>query len=222
MSKPRAGYGTDTPERDRCYTPPYAVDILIPFLPVGVTIWEPACGGNHIVWQLREHGFTVFGTDLDIGVDFFSFELGAYDVQITNPPYQAGIKNRWIEQSYLRGKPFALLMQLDTLGTSADDLFDRYGVEIIIPRKRIDFFMPEQGYRDGGSAFKTAWFTWGLNIGKSLTWVDMVKPREAEVLASVERLRAKYSLDRKPPVKVQRAAPLIEVGDTVWRQGFLV
>ena len=221
MTKPRQSYGTDSPERDRCYTPPYAVDILIPFLPRGAVIWESACGGNHIVWQLRHHGYTVVGTDIEHGIDALSYEPPCYDIQVTNPPYQAALKNRWIEQSYLRRKPFALLMQLDTLGTSAANYFARYGVEIIIPDKRIDFFMPDAGYQDNGAAFKTVWFTHGLGIGQQLNFVEMDKPPAAEVVASVERLRARHAGERQP-VEVSASGPMVEIGDTVWRQGVLV
>ncbi len=219
MTKPRNSYGTDTPDRDRCYTPPYAVDILIPFLPKSAVIWESACGGNHIVWQLRERGYTVIGTDVERGVDFFRHELPHYDIQITNPPYQSSLKNRWIELSYLRRKRFALLMQLDTLGTPASRFFQR-GIEIIIPDQRIDFFMPVAGYQEGGAPFKTAWFTRGLNIGQQLTWVEMIKPPADEVIASVERLKNKYQSPRQSAAVI-KSGTLVEVDDQVWQQGVL-
>lgn len=219
MAKPRQSYGKNASGKDRCYTPPYGVGMLIPFLPKGVTIWESACGGNYIAWALLDYGFDVVATDKEsTGTDYFAFEPDAYDVQVTNPPYQAETKRDWIERAYLLGKPFALLMQGDTMFTKGvGQLFDQYGVEILVPSERIDFFMPHKGYTEGGARFKTCWFTWGLQIGKALTYVEISKPDRFEVLASVERLAKKYG---RSPInrQVQPSPTLIKDSGKLWQQ----
>jgi len=48
-------------------------------------------------------------------------------------------------------------------------LFREYGLQLIIPNKRINFETPSK--KGSGSWFATAWFTWGLNLPKDLMFV---------------------------------------------------
>lgn len=43
-----------------------------------------------------------------------------------------------------------------------------HGLEVIFLDTRINFENPDNG--KSGSWFATAWFTWGLNIGKEMTF----------------------------------------------------
>lgn len=45
---------------DSCYTPFYAVDPLLPYLPSGVGVWESACGSGQIVKKLTASGLGGF------------------------------------------------------------------------------------------------------------------------------------------------------------------
>lgn len=86
---------------------------------------------------------------------------------ITNPPYT--IKNQFLERCYLLGLPFALLMPLASLETTKrQKLFRKFGVEVILLPKRVDFETPSGN--GSGAWFAVAWFTCGLNIGKELTF----------------------------------------------------
>lgn len=158
---------------DHCQTPPYALDPLIPYLPKAA-IWEPAAGEGYLVEGLYDAGFNVVQSRIEDGQNFFDYEPDDWQAQVTNPPYS--VKYQWLERSYQLGKPFALLLPVETLGAqSGQNLFRQYGLEIVFLDKRVDFKMPNAGWQGGGSQFPVAWFTWGLKIGKELTFATIDK-----------------------------------------------
>lgn len=180
--KPQNNRIDETGLSDRCYTPAYALDPILPYLKPGWVIWEPAAGGGNMVRVFESSGFSVVAGDIDTGQDFFKYEPARWDVQITNPPYNVRDKYRWIERSYQLGKPFALLMQLDTLGVeSAACHFRQYGVQVISITPRVNFIMPNAGLTGGGAHFPVSWFTWGLNLPRDLMFVQLT-PRPDEQL----------------------------------------
>ena len=155
-------------------TPIIALNPLFPYIDKEWVIWEPACGSGNLVRGLSNEGYRVIGSDINIigpsdnlrNLDFLKDYIPC-DFIITNPPYS--IKQQFLQRCYELGKPFALLLPLTTFETKRrQDLFKKYGVEIIFFDKRINFETPSgQG---SGSWFSTAWFTHGLNIGKELTF----------------------------------------------------
>lgn len=173
--KPKAnklGKTSESHKYDRCQTPFYALDPLLPYLAQNLTIWEPAAGDGQIVAKLRLGGFKVVSSDLLYGQNFFNYSPSIWDCQVTNPPYST--KYQWLARSYQLGKPFALLLPLETLGASqGQKLFERYGIEVILLNRRVNFKMPDKGYTGGGAQFPTAWFTFGLGIGKSLSFAKI-------------------------------------------------
>lgn len=162
---------------DACQTPPYAVDPLIPYLDRSKTIWEPASGEGLLVGALRDSSFEVVTSDIINGQNFFDYEpMEQWDCIVTNPPYT--LKYRWLERCYALGKPFALLLPVETLGAkTAQAMFKVYGLELILLDQRINFKMPNIGFEGSSAQFPVAWFTWGLNIGKELIFAE-VKRRE--------------------------------------------
>lgn len=157
---------------DACQTPDYAIDPLLPFLPQW-TYWECAAGERNIENGLRCRGYkNVIGTDIITGQNLFEFEPDNWDCIITNPPYS--VKYKWLARCYELDKPFALLMPVEVLGTeSAGALFDKYGIEVVFIRPRVNFKMSNKLYSGSGAQFPVAWFTWGLNIGKQITFVKV-------------------------------------------------
>lgn len=154
---------------DRCQTPFYALDPLLPYLNRGWRIWEPAAGEGNIAARLRLDGYTVTASDLLTGQNFFDYSPPGWDCLVTNPPYS--IKYDWLGRCYQLGKPFALLMPLETMGAAKGQiLLAEYGVEVILLNRRVNFKMPGRGYTGGGAQFPTAWFTWGLGIGRQLSY----------------------------------------------------
>lgn len=217
MARQQQSYSKSQSTKDKCYTPPYAVELIIPFLPPGSVIWEPACGAGFMAWTLMDAGFEVVATDIEMGVDFLVNEMVGYDIIITNPPYQSELKARFIERCFLLGKPFALLMQVDSLAPmSYAQWFKDYDIDLVLPfGGRFDYFMPNKGYTNGGGNFDSAWFTRFLNLPKQINYVEYQKPDESSVLYSVERLRQKYGQLELSPLA-------IEVGGEMYTQELLV
>lgn len=161
---------------DACQTPAYALDPLLPYLPRAWVIWEPAAGEGLLVEALYDSGYSesqVKYDDILTGQNFFDYEPEVWDCIVTNPPYS--IQFQWLERCYQLGKPFALLLKVEILGTkTAQEMFDNLGVEVIFVSPRINFKMPHKGWDGGGAQFPTAWFTYGLNIGQQMKFAKVV------------------------------------------------
>jgi len=117
----------------------------------------------------------VYGSDLyaEPSVDFLTDKPKAdWDVIITNPPYS--IKQQFLARCYELDKPFALLLPLTTFETGKRQaLFKEYGVEVIFMDKRVNFQTPTKA--KSSAWFATAWFTWGLNIGCTMTFTTIIR-----------------------------------------------
>lgn len=175
---------------DRCQTPPYALDPLLPYLSPDWVIWESAAGDGVLAEAMRDSGLTVLDTDILTGTNFFKNYPGPWHAQVTNPPYS--IKYQWLERSYELCKPFALLVPLETLGAAAAQvLFRKHGCEVIFMDKRVDFKMPDHTWAESSAQFPVIWLTWGLGIGREMTFVRLHKPtaqQRAELDAGVQQL----------------------------------
>lgn len=165
---------------DACQTPAYALKPLLHYLPIESVVWESACGKYMLAAELLMQCTEVVATDLLYGYNFFEKDPGRWDIQVTNPPYS--IKFQWLERSYELGRPFALLMPVEMLGTkTAQKLFKQHGIEVIFMSPRVDFYMPNVGWEGKGAQFPTAWYTWGLNIGQQMTFVDISQDKKNEI-----------------------------------------
>ena len=153
-------------------TPPEAILPLLPYLNKNWSIWECAYGKGNLIEAFIDKGFEVIGTDILGNYDFLINKPEFFDCIITNPPFS--LKQEFLERCYNLGKPFALLLPLTTFETAKrQELFKKYGLEVIFFDKRINFETPSG--KGSGSWFATAWFTWGLNIGKELNFVELYK-----------------------------------------------
>jgi hypothetical protein len=146
---------------DRCQTPPYALDPLRPFIRPGWRIWEPACGNGNIVMTLQHDGYSIVGTDILHGHNFLNgCTLPEFDCIITNPPYTT--KYLFLKKCYQLGKPFALLVPIDTLGSGeAQAMFMKFGVQFLFLNRRVNFDMPYKGMT-GKAKMNTFWLCWKM------------------------------------------------------------
>lgn len=193
MTKPKRTSKSDeaiSAVYDRCQTPAYALGPLLFHLRKHWGIWEPAAGEGNLVTALKSHGYSVVGSDLLTGDNFFDCQPYESDCIVTNPPYS--IKYRWLDRCYTLGKPFALLVPLETLGAAAaQKRISEMGAEIIFMDKRVDFKMPGHTWQESSAQFPVIWLTWGLGIGREMTFAKLDKPgkqRRAELDAGVVQL----------------------------------
>ena len=161
---------------DACQTPAYAVTPLLPYLTQFKTIWEPASGEGYLVKALQgcSHRFNVLESDILSGKNFFNYQPETpWDCIITNPPFS--VKFKWLERCYTLGKPFALIMPVETLGAkTAHKLFEQHGIQIILLNQRVNFKMPNKGW-DSSAQFPTAWFTWRLGLPSQIVYGKLSK-----------------------------------------------
>lgn len=154
---------------DEMQTPKEAIYCLLPYLKKKWTIWECAWGKGSLAKHLKSEGFNVIGDYRDF---ITGLEIGGVDCIVTNPPYS--LKDKFLKRCYEIGKPFALLMPLTALeGKKRGELYRKYGIQLIIPNKRINFETPSG--KGSGAWFQTAWFTWGLNLSRDLIFTDLEK-----------------------------------------------
>jgi 23S rRNA G2445 N2-methylase RlmL len=148
---------------DEVYTPTEAVDLLIPFLDKKKIIWECADGHGHISNYLRRIGFSVVG-----GNNFFN-EKPEADLIVSNPPYS--LKDKFLERAYNLHLPFAFLLPLTALGgIKRTSFYNKFGLQLIIPNKRINFMT---GTGKKSCWFHTAWFTNGLRLSKDICFRNL-------------------------------------------------
>jgi len=167
-------------DADSFQTPPYALAPLYPYLQAGSGIWEPCCGEGNIVRTLCAKGYNVIGSDILTGRDFLTTPVpAAVSFIVTNPPYS--IMDKILERAYALGLPFAFLLPITAIGGKArQQMYRKYGMEIIMLGRRINFKTPTGKTDKNGSAapFETAWFTHGLGIGKPLTFTEIREVNE--------------------------------------------
>jgi hypothetical protein len=145
-------------KNDEYYTPREAILPIIRYLPKEKIYWEPTdFGESEIVKVLREFDFKVISTHIKDGFDFLKDSPNFdFDVIITNPPYS--LKTEFLRKCYEYQKPFALLLPITALeGIERGELFRKFGVEVLILDRRVNFSKTEKNVW-----FNTSWFTYKI------------------------------------------------------------
>lgn len=167
MKKTMINY-IQNPKFDELYTPRYAIEPLIKYLPKDKIIWECTDYGNsNITKVLRENNIKVINTSksqLNFLTDKPDFN---FDIIITNPPYS--LKDEFIKKCYEYNKPFALLLPLTSLeGINRGKMFKNNGIELLVFDKRVDF------NGKGSCWFNTSWFCHNI-LPKQLMFEELKK-----------------------------------------------
>lgn len=153
MKKPMINYIKAKNKNDELYTPVYAINPLIKYIPKNKIIWECTdYGESNITKVLKENGYKVITThkkNFDFIKDKPNFN---FDIIITNPPYT--IKDEFISKCYEYNKPFCLLMPLTALeGVKRGELYNKYGIELLVFDRRINYITETKS-----NWFNTSWF----------------------------------------------------------------
>lgn len=113
------GYLTSDKEDNELYTPYYAVDHIVKYLPKCKIIWLPFDEEwSSFNKRLTELGYRVVRSSLAEGQDFFEYEPEHWDLIVSNPPFS--IKDKVLERLYSFNKPFAVLLPLNSLQGKQD------------------------------------------------------------------------------------------------------
>lgn len=147
-------------ESDFYPTPEEATQAILNFLklPAGTTIWEPACGENHMVDVMRDNGMVVIGTDILSGTDYLTTEDRECDWIITNPPFS--LAEEFIKRSIETKRPFALLLKSQYWHARKRlELFRSYPPSFVCPLTwRPDFLFKKRG--KGSPLMDVMWVVW--------------------------------------------------------------
>jgi hypothetical protein len=129
-----------TEKKDEYYTPPYAVEPILEYIPADATVWCPFdTRDSFFVRMLRAKGCKVIATHLDDGIDFFDYEYEC-DYIVSNPPYS--LKSEVLEALFASKTPFAMLIGVVGIFESQHrfKLFRDNVFEIMYLNKRVSFF----------------------------------------------------------------------------------
>lgn len=156
---------------DDLQTPPYALAALSPYIPASAHIaWEPAVGDGLLAQALVDQfGLAVIKTGIE--ENFFECEPPPhYDLQVTNPPW--GKKYKWLKRSLKQRKPFALLLPGRMIfAAKAIHLIENSNLEIIQIYPRVGYLSCNMtSFLKSRPQLDSCWVTWGLNVGRRLTY----------------------------------------------------
>jgi len=156
---------------DSMYTPPIAMDYIVPFLDKSLVYWEACYGLGHMADELRKREFKVIGNkDIDC---LLSEPKEHWDFLISNPPFS--INKKFIKRAIELKKPFAFLIRLEHLGgVEAMRLLKDLDFKIIIPEKRVNYITPKMlaGEKVGGSQFHSLWLVYGIKLPKQINYIS--------------------------------------------------
>ena len=164
-----------TSKGDEVYTPFYAVEPLIKYIPKDKIIWCPFDEEwSAFVKSLKANGNEVINTHLEQGKDFFNYEPNNYDLIVSNPPFSK--KDKVLKRCYELNKPFALLLPVNSIqGKVRVNLFQKYGLELLIFDTRVDYHTRGnfKTYRKGNH-FGSAYFCRNI-LPKELIFCNLNK-----------------------------------------------
>ena len=152
------GYLTSDIKNNELFTPYYAVEPIIKYLPKDKIIWCPFDEKWSAFYQkLKQEGFKVIISSLTAGQDFFTYEPEKWDVIVSNPPFS--IKDKILERLYAFNKPFAVLLPLNSLQGKKRYEYFKQGIQLLSFDSRICYH--DSKHMDkvvNGSPFATAYF----------------------------------------------------------------
>ena len=152
------GYLQSDKENNELYTPLYAVDPILKYIPKDKIIWCPFDEEWSAFYRrLKEEGYNVVRSSLKDGHDFFTYGPEKWDMIVSNPPFSS--KDKVLERLYSFKKPFAILLPLNSLQGKTRFKFFTQGIQLLSFDSRISFHKPDSmNIVIKGSPFATAYF----------------------------------------------------------------
>lgn len=152
------GFLTADKNDNELYTPFYAVDPILKYISKEKVIWLPFDKDwSAFNQKLTEEGYKVVRSSLNDGQDFFTYEPDEWDIIVSNPPFS--IKDKILNRLYSLGKPFAVLLPLNSLQGKTRYKYFAQGIQILSFDTRICYHNKENMKETvKGSPFATAYF----------------------------------------------------------------
>ena len=164
-----AGFHTKTFSNHSDYmTPKSAWENIKDYIPKDQIIWEAFYGDGNSGKYLEELGFETIHKP----VDFYENNLG--DIIVSNPPFSDCKKI--MKRLLTLDKPFILILPSSKINTSYFREWKDKNIQIIIPKKRIQFMklvngkVPENWKSDCN--FDCFYYCYKMNLDKDIIWLE--------------------------------------------------
>ncbi len=154
-------------KNDEYMTPKYVWKNIKEYIPKDKVIYEPFYGNGDSGKYLTELGFDVIHKD----IDFFENNLG--EIIISNIPFSKSkeVLTRLKELN----KPFILIMPSSKINTQYFRKLFYDEIQIIIPKKRIQFLKMVNGVIDTKAKkacnFDCFYYCWKINLPRDIIWI---------------------------------------------------
>lgn len=149
-------------KNDECYTPQYAVEPILEYIPKDTIVWCPFDKeDSEFVKSIKETNKVEY-SHIDYGQDFYNYEPPKWDIIISNPPFTN--KRRTFERALDFEKPFALIMSNTWLNDSAPKrIFRERGkdIQFLMFDERIKFILPD-GSDNKRITFSSSYYCWNF------------------------------------------------------------
>ena len=143
-------------KNDECYTPAYAVQPILEYIPKDAVVWCPFDTVDSQFVKLISKQNVVCYSHLDADQDFFEYQPDHWDVMVSNPPFTN--KRAFFQRALDLSKPFALLMANTWLNDRAPmQLFEERGLQLLLLDRRTEFVQPNGGV-SGKITFSSSYF----------------------------------------------------------------
>lgn len=166
-----AGFHTKTfIKHDDYMTPKYAWENIKDFIPKNKIIWEAFYGDGKSGEYLKELGFDVIHEE----IDFFNEQPKEYDIIVSNPPFSK--MKEIMEKLKEYDKPFILILPASKMCTNALRQWKDKHLQIIIPRKRIQFNKLMNGEQSkehkNQCNFDCFYYCYKMNLKNDIIWLN--------------------------------------------------
>jgi hypothetical protein len=159
-----AGFHTKTfLVHDDYMTPRYAWENIKQYIPKDKIIWEAFYGDGKSGDYMKELGFNVIHEK----IDFFKENKG--DIIISNPPFSQS--KQIMKRLLILDKPFILLFPTSKLISSYFREWKDKHLQIIIPRKRIQFIKNGNELQNKCN-FDCFYYCYKINLEQDIIWLE--------------------------------------------------
>ena len=159
-----AGFHTKTfLKHDDYMTPKYAWENIKQYIPQDKIIWEAFYGDGKSGTHLKDLGFNVIHEP----IDFFDSNEG--DIIVSNPPFSHS--KAITDRLYELDKPFILILPSSKICTSYIRRWKDKGLQIIIPRKRIQFIKNGNELQNKCN-FDCFYYCYKMNLPNDIIWLE--------------------------------------------------
>jgi hypothetical protein len=153
-------------KHDDYMTPKYAWEAIQEYIPKDKVLWESFYGDGNSGKHLENLGFNVIHNQ----DDFFTSNYG--DIVVTNPPFSQ--KKEVFTRLKELQKPFIIICPAPMIfSVYFRNLFRDENIQIIIPKKRIQFIKTDENGNiltsENKCNFDCFYFCWKVNLEKDIT-----------------------------------------------------